>query len=84
MNRGKTLEQCKAIKLQLDLGLSVFVAGQKIKPQKYINTLVSLGCLVEVEPEYITPNLQPLYTDEGIYGFHQPEKKLTGYKIKLK
>ena len=86
---NKTLEQCKAIKLQLDLGLSVFFAAKKeTTVQKYLNTLLSLGIEATVEPQYTQPNLEPLHQTDGydsyISEWYQPEKELTGYIIKKK
>lgn len=89
---NKTLEQCKAIKLTLELGKSVFlVAGcsnvdVEIDYKRYTNTLLSLGMKVTVEPQYRTPNLEAVYEEVGydiqISHFTQPEKVLTGYLIK--
>lgn len=85
---NKTLEQCKAIKLTLELGKSVFLVagcsnvGAEIDYKRYTNTLLSLGMKVTVEPKYRTPNLEAVYEEDGISHFTQPEKVLTGYLIK--
>jgi len=89
---NKTLEQCKAIKLTLELGKSVFLVagcssnvGAEIDYKRYTNTLLSLGIKVSIEPKYRTPNLEAVYYEDGndisISHFTQPEKVLTGYLI---